>query len=317
LFPLGKTNEFRWIELKNASGNFLVEFIPDDGRNLSTSCGAGVNHISSHGYWSINADASPTPSAKVELSFANASGSGVTDMATLKAAQLISGIWVDRNNTSTTGTAGAAGSVVSELINSFAATPTYFALASSVPNENPLHILLSSFSARKENNEIRMNWDIDFPDEIDYFEIWYTNGDTDFEKLSVIKPVSNQAKYEFSDTQPLNGIRYYKLRVVAKTGDSFFSKIISVKNGNGFKIISIAPSVVYNNAMLTVYTNERTQLEFILANMEGKVLTRRYFSAGTGKNTIPCNFSGLASGVYILSCFNGKGNIGSVRFIKL
>src|SRR5579871_1566052 len=216
IFPVGKTNEFRWVELKNVTGNFNVEYNSGNAKDLSTSYSSGINHISTHGYWSIDADASPTASANVELSFANASSSGVTDMATLRASQLSSGIWMNRNNTATTGTPGASGSVVSEMITTFNSNSKQFVLASSVPNENPLPVILTSFTAVKENDEIKVNWGVASSDEIDYFEIWSSDDNNDFRKLNVIPLEFNQVSYGFSDTQILNGIRYYKLRVIQK-----------------------------------------------------------------------------------------------------
>ena len=82
-------------------------------------------------YWVINADASPAPSGNAELSFTDGSSKGITDMTTLRIAQLSGGSWIDRNNTATTGTAGASGSVTSETINAFGPAAGYLALATS------------------------------------------------------------------------------------------------------------------------------------------------------------------------------------------
>jgi hypothetical protein len=318
LFPVGKPNEFRWVELKKATGNFTAEFIADNPRNLSTSYGSGIDHISSHGYWAVEADASPSPSAQVELSFANASGSGVTDMATLRASQLTANGWLNRNNIATTGTPGAAGSVVSETIASFGSSANNFVLASSVPNENPLPVVLTSFAATKINDDIKLNWEVASADDIDYFEIWSAAENNNFEKTDNVMAESNKTKYQCSDKQILNGVRYYKLRIIEKDGNAFFSKTILIKNEDDvFKILSIAPSPIYDNATVSVYTNERAQLQFIITSIDGKIIKRRFFNVERGRNMIPCDFSGLASGSYVLSCFDSKGNIGVVRFIKL
>lgn len=318
LFPVGKSGQFRWLELKNTTGNFNVEFIAADARNLSTSYGNGIDHISSHGYWSVDADINPLPSAKVELSFADATGSGVTDMSTLKVSQLSSGVWIDRNNAATTGTPGAAGSVVSENITAFNSAAKDFVLASSVPNENPLPVILTSFTVSKINDDVELNWGVASSGDIDYFEIWSAVEINNFKKTVSIRALSNETSYQFVDKRTLNGIRYYKLRIAEKDGNSFFSKIIAVKNvDNAFKVISIAPSVVYDNATVFVYANERTQVQCIITGIDGKIINRRLFNAEKGNNRILCDFSGLAAGVYVLSWFDSKGNVGLVRFIKL
>ena len=317
LFPVGKPNEFRWVELKNATGNFNIEFISGDARKVSTSYGGGVHHISSHGYWTIDADAIPSASANVALSFADASGSGVTDMATLRVSQLSSGVWIDRKNTATTGTAGAAGSVVSENITAFISAAKNFVLASSVSNENPLPLILTFFDAIKETDGVKLNWDVASSDGIDYFEIWSADENNNFEKTDSLV-ASSQTHYQSNDKRILNCKRYYKLRVIGNDGSSFFSQIISLKDiSDAFKVLSIAPSAIYDNATVFVYTKERTQLYLVITSIDGKVLLRKFFNAGHGENRISCDFSGLASGAYVLSCFDSKGNIGAVKFIKL
>lgn len=318
LLPVGKPNEYRWLELKNATGNFNVEFISGDAKGLSTSYGAGVDHISSHGYWVVEPDASPSASAKLELSFADASGSGVTDMATLRASQLSSGIWVDRNNTFTTGTAGASGSVLSENITVFSSNAKQFVLASSVPNQNPLPVILNSFTATKDVGVIKLNWDVVSSDDIDYFEIWSAAENNNFEKLDSVPATSTETRYQFNDKGIANDIRYYKLRVVQRSGGSFFSKVISIRDANNvFKILSIAPSAIYNSATVFVYSKERAQLQFIITAMDGKIVAKKFFNAEKGRNSITCDFSILASGAYFLSCFDSRGNASVVRFVKL
>ncbi len=318
LFPVGKTNEFRWLELKNATGNFNVEFISGNARDLGNSYSSGIDHISSHGYWMIDADASPAASANVELSFSNAGSSGVTDMATLRTSQFSSGVWLNRNNISTTGTPGASGSVVSEMITTFNSSSKDFVLASSVANENPLPVILISFNGINENDVVKLNWEVASSEDIDYFEIWSSDNSSDFKMLDIIHTVSNETKFEFDDKQMSNSIKYYKLRVIQKNGDSFFSKIISVENSQSpFKILSIAPSAVYDHATAFVYVNERTQLQLVVFGIDGKAIIKKYFYAERGRNSISCNFSGLAQGMYLLSCFDSKGNVGTIKFVKL
>ena len=139
LFPVGKDITQRWLELKNATGNYTVEFFKANPNTLATVVGTGIHHTSSIEYWSIKADASPAPAASVELSFDNVNSGGVTDMATLRVAQLVSGVWTNMGNSSTTGTAGSSGSVVSNPINMFDPSVRYFTLASSDEFQNPCH----------------------------------------------------------------------------------------------------------------------------------------------------------------------------------
>lgn len=317
LFPVGKPNEFRWLELKNATGNFEVEFISGDARGLSTSYASGINHISSHGYWAIDADASPSPSAKVELSFADATASGVTEMATLKASQLSSGVWVDRNNTATTGTPGAAGSVVSENIAAFGSTSRYFVLASSVANENPLPVILVDFYAVQGNNGTSINWEVSQDADVDYFEILAGTAGNNLKAIAHLSTSPGILRYHFIDEHPLGINEYYQLHVIEKDGGSYQSKIIVVTNrAPNSNRISIAPNLVEGPALLIINSSENQQLRFAVYSMDGKMVTSIDCNAVAGRNVVSIDLSKLSSGGYLLKGMGSGGQNEVLRFIK-
>ncbi len=150
LFPVGKGNTMRWLTLKNASGNFNVEYVNSNPQLISNTYGAGISYISQTGYWTILADASPSASASVELSF-NGPNSGVgTNLATARVARFDNGVWLNNGNTAFTGSAGSRGSVVSNNVVSWNATPELFVLGSSVPVEGPL-ALADDTTGRRNN----------------------------------------------------------------------------------------------------------------------------------------------------------------------
>lgn len=138
LFPVGKDGTMRWLALKNASGHFNVEFFNNNPQALSNTYGSGINQISQAGYWVLQADASPSASASIELSF-NGPNSGVgTNLTTARVARLDDNVWINNGNTAFTGTAGSRGSVVSNTVASWGTAPGYFTLGSSVPVPAPL-----------------------------------------------------------------------------------------------------------------------------------------------------------------------------------
>lgn len=111
LFPVGKNNMHRWLELRNAYGSYTVEYIRSNPHDLCLVSQSGIDHISGVEYWKITADASPTPSAVVKLSFDNVNSGGITDLSALRAARLKSGAtsWANLGNAGTAGTATTNG----------------------------------------------------------------------------------------------------------------------------------------------------------------------------------------------------------------
>ena len=135
LFPVGKPGKMRWLELKNATGDFTVEFLKSNPYLLAASMN-GVDHISRIEYWSVESS-SPMASTNVELSFDNVNSGGVTQLSSLRVAQLLND-WTDQGNAGTTGSAGAAGSVRSNNVSDFTGLHRFFTLASVDQHQNPL-----------------------------------------------------------------------------------------------------------------------------------------------------------------------------------
>ena len=135
LFPVGKPADMHWVELKQATGNFTVEFIKSDPHGLSTAFDTSIAAVSNTGYWIITPDAVPAASAYTGLAYYGPNNAGITDMNTARVAQLSGGIWMSRGNTGFTGNAGAAGSVTSQWLNPFPNGTNYYTLgAAAVQN---------------------------------------------------------------------------------------------------------------------------------------------------------------------------------------
>jgi hypothetical protein len=138
IFPVGKNSTMRWLALKNASGNFNVEYFDNNPQQISNTYAAGISQLSPTGYWTIQADASPLPSASVELSF-NGLNSGLgADLSTVRVATLSNKVWTNNGNTAFTGTAGFRGSIVSNAIVTWSPVADSFALGSNVIANGPL-----------------------------------------------------------------------------------------------------------------------------------------------------------------------------------
>jgi len=150
LFPVGNAGSMQWVELKQATGNFTVAFIKTNPHGLGNVYDSSIAAISALGYWTIAPDALPAASAYACFAYTGPNNAGITDMTVLRAAQLSAGKWTSRGNTGFTGSAGAAGSVTSEWINSFAAVG-YFTLAAAAPTAT-LGVLPRDSNTRPVNN---------------------------------------------------------------------------------------------------------------------------------------------------------------------
>lgn len=156
LFPVGKSGAMRWIQLENATGNYMIEYINTDPKTLSNSKGAGIDHISSVEYWDITSSAAS--SASVKLSFVHPNSGSVTNLSSLRVARLINGTWEDAGNADVSGTPGSDGWVSSNAAGGFSANSKSFALASAMGLENPLPISSIKLKAARSGNTTLFTW---------------------------------------------------------------------------------------------------------------------------------------------------------------
>jgi hypothetical protein len=315
LFPVGKNASLRWLELKSATGSFVVEYIKSNPRSLSNVCGAGIDHVSPVEYWTIQPDSNPIPSANVELSFHIPESGAITDLNFLDIASLSGGIWMDAGQSAVTGAFNTAGSVVSTTINNLPGSG-YFSLASTADLENPLPVALIDFNGNMVHNTAELTWHIDLPGEADYFEVM-TKRLNDFEVIAKVKATGNKYYYQYGDDSVQNGISFYRLRITDKAGIEYLSKIIAINNSKSDFTITIAPAIVLGNrASLRINSARNQKLEWIITSMDGRIIKRESVSAYSGNNIFLLDLSELAEGMYQLTGISADKQFYTVRFIK-
>ncbi len=313
LFPVGKSDRIRWLELKNVTGNFSVEYIKSDPRSLGNVYGAGIDHISSVEYWDVDADANPVPSANVELSFVVPYSGRVTDLNYLNIASLSSGIWDDAGHTAVTGAFNTAGSIVGNNFGDFA-NAHFFTLASTANLENPLPLILVDFDGNQINHSAIFHWQIDMP--ASYFELMKKDVN-DFTVIGKITASTNKDQYQFTYDELPDGISYYRLRVTDIDGRTYLSKIISIKNNKADFTMVVAPCVTHGNEIhVEINSSQRGRLEWLMIAMDGRIMKSGEINVEAGNNIVSLNFTGFASGIYQLVGVNERKQFYSVRFVK-
>ncbi|MBS1748755.1 MAG: T9SS type A sorting domain-containing protein, partial [Bacteroidetes bacterium] len=223
-FPTGVNGKLRPAFLRNATGDFTVQFVRGDPYlDISTNMGAGIHHISHLEYWNI----AGTGNAKVEISYFDPNSGGVTDMNALRVVRFDGSQWTDQGVSSYLGTPGANGSITSNQVSQFGS----FSLAGALgyPN-NPLPLSLITFNAGTETDKISLNWVISNQQTYKYFTIEKEFPSGSFQSLSWInisQSTDNQ-QYNAIDPNPIVGKNRYRLRLTGMNGEIIFSEIATI-----------------------------------------------------------------------------------------
>ncbi len=316
LFPVGKNTVHRWLALKDATGNFTVEYIQGNPYQLSGIFGTGIDHISSVEYWTVGTDASPAASGKIILSYDENSSGGVTDLSTLRVAGNVNGTtWTNGGNERTTGSAGSSGSVQSSLYTSLS-SGALFTLASSTAAQNPLPLGLLSFKALHKKDHVALDWQMsaDYPTE--HFEVQASNDALLFRTVTKIQGMEGISRYMFNDWQNIATKVYYRLRIKSRSGNGFLSDIVSADYNPSQEPVNTLREMVPGILEYRYQSDARALLKFELFDMAGARLMSVHKEVMAGSNMLRFNVAYLPRGAYVMHVSYRLRVVASTRFLK-
>jgi hypothetical protein len=124
--------------------------------------------------------------------------------------------------------------------------------------------------------------------------------------------------FDYTDNKPLPGINYYRLKMADADGKVTYSTIVALLNArSGFELVNIAPNPVPNDRFkLNITSVEQVQMEVVIADMQGKVVSRRNIQLMAGFNAVDMNVGQLAGGTYQLFGVTAAGRTKVLSFVK-
>lgn len=245
------------ISAPTSTGTIMTaEYLRGTPPNASNITAAGIKHISTCDYWTL--DQTGTASTlNVTLNWnANNPCNGtayVTDPTTIKAVHYNGTSWNTASPSNGTGSA-ATGSVTWTGVTVFSP----FALGTTATgNANPLPVLFDNVRAYERSGGIEIGWsNLTERDLIEYVVERSTNGRDYIDYISVT-PKSNlneKADYSQFDATPASGANFYRIRCLEISGKMIYSKVLRVDMGATKKGFSLYPNPVIGKALTLTLT---------------------------------------------------------------
>ena len=124
--------------------------------------------------------------------------------------------------------------------------------------------------------------------------------------------------FDYTDANPLNGMNYYRLKIVDADGKVTYSTTVALLNAaKGFEIISIAPNPVTNgNFKLNVSSAVASKMKITIIDMQGRLVNQQTVAAIAGYNSLPVNVRQLAAGTYTIQATAADEKSKIIRFVK-
>lgn len=189
----------------------------------------------------------------------------------------------------------------------------FFTLGSLDYETTPLPVELLTFYATSLENSVQLDWKTASEQNNDYFLLQRSRDGFQFENIANVPGAGNsnvEINYDYLDTDPYNGVSYYRLIQKDFDGDSTLSNIISV-NRDQFKNndFIIKPNPNEGNFELVISGKTDDVVEINIWSELGQLVFEMHVNLyQNGKTSVPIN-ENLSSGVYIISTKSSAGVI--------
>ncbi|HEX2683353.1 MAG TPA: T9SS type A sorting domain-containing protein, partial [Ferruginibacter sp.] len=323
-FPVGKGNGYVPIGVSNfqasaATDEFTAEYIRSSAAALGPISDPLVKHVSGCDYWTLDLN-NGTPTVDV-TAYWNANnpcnGTYINNLATLALVHFNGTTWNSSSvgfNPPPNGTT-AAGDITWTSVNTFSP----FALGSS-DIDNPLPIIINYFTGAKQGADHLLNWHATCAGTTGVtFSLERSTDGRNYASIysTYATAVRCQQPFYYTDNQPSTGVNYYRLKMTDTNGKVTYSSIVSLINAvKGIDVMNISPNPIVNGAFnLKVSSAQKTNMEFVITDMQGRVMLKQSANIIAGFNQVPVSVKQLAAGTYQLFGNTSDGKTRTLRFV--
>ena len=186
----------------------------------------------------------------------------------------------------------------------------------------PLPVSINYFTGMRQNNNHILNWKVTCNSTPRVTITLERSADsrnyTGINSITADALRCNQP-FDYTDANPLQGMNYYRLKMVDADGKVTYSTTVALLNAvKGFTIVSIAPNPVTVNGdfKLNIASAQSSKMDVTIIDMQGRTVNRQTVSITAGSNSIPMNVSNLSAGTYFLSGIVAGEKSTMIKFVK-
>lgn len=179
-----------------------------------------------------------------------------------------------------------------------------------------LPLALLNFEAKAINNsKIELNWNTEQEKDISHFVVERSSNGISFEELGQLETSPTKA-YQFLDSNPLHGMNYYRLRIVAIDHTFTYSDLRTAEI-RGSNLVEIRPNPTTNGALtIRILAGTKSNLKLNIIDAIGQsVLQQKRTIQANHLNSLQLDIQHLSSGIYTLQLIDGEGQVQSKQFI--
>jgi hypothetical protein len=321
LFPVGQSaaSSYNPLEINStvnptANGSLSVLYTPsvgNSGHDLNpyySEAGVSVQHILDASFsTSVAGVTGGTYNLDITMTGLNPAGS-VSDIRTViytgpTTASAV-GVYVASTGTVANPTAHRTGLAIADL------TSKDFRLGTSNKGATPLPVEFLSLEAQPDGNVVDVNWSTAVEMNTDYFIVQHSKDGVVFEDVAKVQAAGNSStlkKYSSIDSDPYDGVSYYRLKQFDLDGKFAFSNIVAV-NMSSENEFSVFPNPAKGPFNVGISGAKGDRIHVVVRDILGKELYSEVIVLSSDSQVITIDLSGkLSSGVYeVIASSNHK-----------
>ncbi len=193
--------------------------------------------------------------------------------------------------------------------------PAYSVYHFVFTKNTPLPVSLTSFTGKKQNDGIRLNWATASEKDNASFEILRSTDGKQFTAIGSVPGRINSdviTNYSFTDAKPDYGTNYYQLRQTDLNGNSSTSDIIPVTIDLKYTEMKISEIPDKQNVEISIYSPIAIPGMVYITDIRGQKLAKQAFNLVKGYNTLQMPLK--QTGIFIATLTTSSENI-SKKFI--
>ncbi len=169
----------------------------------------------------------------------------------------------------------------------------------------PLAIKLANINATNVGRSNRITWKTASEESTDVFELERSFDGRNFDKLATIKAQGKSSDYTYWDETPVNGVNYYRLKMISASGEHNYSGVVQaiVKENTGFNITA-HPNPVKNLLTVIAKGGSTGKATLSVTDITGKTIQSVIMHNGFAE----IDMSGLANGFYLIKYADGSNH---------
>jgi hypothetical protein len=183
---------------------------------------------------------------------------------------------------------------------------------------NALPVTFVSIKATQKDKVVLIQWNVENESEMQQYEVEKSSDGSAFLQAGIVAALNKgAAAYNWTDSNPIEGNNYYRIKSMSKDGKINYTKILKVVNGKIIINISVYPNPIIDGSIHLQMADQPAGIYAIkLTNSLGQVLIASKIMHTESNSIETISVGHLTKGVYHLEVIKPDGNPELIRILN-